>query len=286
MDYYVRGPLKFRVYEVGPDDGDVVVALHGFPQNAETWRGFANEMAQLGYRVIVPDQRGYSPQARPRRRRSYVITELVSDLRALVESLPAERVHLVGHDFGGLVAWSFADRFNEKVATLTSISTPHPRAFMSTLLKGGQLRSSWYMIFFNIPLLPEKILLANQGRMLKNFLVKTGLPVTLAENYVGKFLKDPSLLTAALNWYRALALDTTLGFKTKSIKAPTLHVVGTNDTFVSPAATEVTKKWVEGEYRFESVQGGSHWIPEERPVELAHLVRDFIEQAHVRRFDV
>lgn len=278
MDYFVREPWKFRVYDLGPPEGDVVIALHGFPQNAETWRGFANQMAAMKYRVLVPDQRGYSPEARPRSRRAYVIGELVADVRALIDSVSAERVHLVGHDWGGLVSWAFADRFADKVATLTVVSTPHPRAFTSTLLTGGQLLSSWYMLFFNLPMLPEKILLANEGRILRDFLGKTGLSASLAEAYIHRFLVDPALFTAALNWYRGMPLDISLGFKTKKITAPTLHVIGEKDTFVSKAATEATRKWVSGSYYLEWVKEGTHWIPEERPQELARLVHEFISR--------
>jgi pimeloyl-ACP methyl ester carboxylesterase len=150
--------LVFDTLVAGPPTGEPVVLLHGFPQTAACWIRVAQALAAAGYRVLAPDQRGYSPGARPAAVRAYRMPELVADVLALAEAAGAARFHLVGHDWGGAVAWALAGRHPERVATLTSVSTPHPRAFAAALLTGGQLPRSAYIGFFRIPRLPELVL--------------------------------------------------------------------------------------------------------------------------------
>jgi len=150
--------LVFDALVAGPPAGELVVLLHGFPQTAACWARVAEALAAAGYRVLAPDQRGYSPGARPAAVRAYRMPELVGDVLALAEAAGAARFHLVGHDWGGAVAWALAGRHPERVATLTSVSTPHPRAFAAALLTGGQLLRSAYIGFFAIPRLSELVL--------------------------------------------------------------------------------------------------------------------------------
>ena len=155
--------LVFDARTAGPPAGELVVLLHGFPQTAACWIRGAETLAAAGYRVLAPGQRGHSPGARPAAVRAYRMPELVADVLALAEAAGAARFHLVGHDWGGAVAWALAGRHPERVATLTSVSTPHPRAFAAALLTGGQLPHSAYIGFFRAPPLPELALRA-RGR--------------------------------------------------------------------------------------------------------------------------
>ncbi|MFJ9781054.1 alpha/beta fold hydrolase [Amycolatopsis sp. NPDC101161] len=281
MKSYSRNGLTFRVLDSGRSSAEPVVALHGFPQNSGAWLSVAADLVSSGFRVIAPDQRGYSPGARPRRRRDYVISELVKDVEALLLAGQFDRVHLVGHDWGGLVAWSLASRFPEKIATLTVVATPHPRAFVETFLFGKQLLSSWYMIFFQIPWLPEAVLRSRNGEVLRAFLVKSGLDESIARRYSEAFGKDTGLLTSAINWYRALPLDLSLGFKTGRVTVPTLYVVGECDSFVSRRAALRTDKWVSGSYLRKDLDSATHWIPEQNSSQLADAVKAFIS-SHAR----
>ena len=162
MDTFTRGDLVFDVTDSGDTDGEVVVLLHGFPQNRHEWDAVTPHLIAGGHRVLAPDQRGYSPGARPAGRRSYVQSELVDDIVALIDASGAEKVHLVGHDWGALVAWAFASRHPERLHTLTAVSVPHPKAFAWAMPR-GQILKSWYMAAFQLPALPERFLPSRRG---------------------------------------------------------------------------------------------------------------------------
>ena len=126
-------------------DGEPVVLLHGFPQHAGSWGQVAPALAEAGYRAVALDQRGYSPGARPTGRRPYVLAEAAADVLALLDALGADRAHVVGHDWGGVVGWRLAATAPDRLRTLTSVSTPHPRALVRSLLTSDQALRSWYM---------------------------------------------------------------------------------------------------------------------------------------------
>ncbi|MEP7021093.1 MAG: alpha/beta hydrolase, partial [Pseudonocardiales bacterium] len=130
MDQYRRGDLVFDVVDAGPAGAPVVILLHGFPQNSASWEQVIAQLTARGFRCLAPDQRGYSPGARPRGRWAYRILELVEDLRALVDASGADKVHLVGHDWGAAVAWIFAQRYPRRLASLSATSVPHPIALV------------------------------------------------------------------------------------------------------------------------------------------------------------
>src|SRR3954449_5563046 len=159
MDEFTRGRLTFDVTDAGTADGDVVVLLHGFPENRTSWTAVTPLLTAAGYRVLAPDQRGYSPGARPLARSAYRMQELVDDTVALVDAAGVERVHLVGHDWGGGIAWALAGAHPDRVATLTVLSTPHPAALRQAAMSTPwQLLHSSYMLFFQVPGLPERVL--------------------------------------------------------------------------------------------------------------------------------
>jgi len=148
---FSRGPLTFDVVDGGPPDGPPVILLHGFPETSASWADVVPGLHRHGFRTLAPDQRGYSRGARPKGRRSYSIAELVRDVVALADAAGAERFHLVGHDWGGIVAWHFASAHPERLLTVTSLSTPHPAAFQDSLLRSTQLLKSYYMFAFQLP---------------------------------------------------------------------------------------------------------------------------------------
>lgn len=272
MDEFTRGSLRFNVLDFGPTSGEVIVALHGFPENAGTWESVANKLSGNGYRVLAFDQRGYSPSARPKGAFAYRLSELVEDVEALIAASKAASVHLVGHDWGGVVAWALAANNSARVRSLTAVSTPHPRAFAQTFVTSKQALDSWYMLLFLLPFAPRLLLSSLDGRILRDFLVRSSLPEAAARDYAERFVQDPALATAAANWYRALPFDLGYGIKISAVSAKTLYVLGAEDPFVSKAAAAATSRWVTGEYRFELLDGASHWIPEENSESLASLI--------------
>lgn len=155
MDCFGRDGLLFDVRDSGPADGPIALLLHGFPQSAACWDQVTPLLAAAGCRVLAPHQRGYSPRARPTGRRAYRADELVADVVALVETAGGQPVHLVGHDWGAVVAWLLAAQRPELVTSLTALSVPHPAAFLRAVVSSRQALASWYMAAFQLPWLPE-----------------------------------------------------------------------------------------------------------------------------------
>ena len=267
----VRG-LVFDALIAGPPEGELVVLLHGFPQAAACWTEVAEPLAAAGYRVLAPGQRGYSPGARPAAVRAYRMRELVTDVLALATEAGATRFHLVGHDWGGAVAWALAGRHPDRVMTLTSVSTPHPRAFAAALLTGGQLLRSAYIGFFRIPRLPELVLGAGGARPLRFLLAGSGLAPARAERYA-RALAEPGALAAALAWYRA-AIPFDMGVP--RVAVPTRYVWGSGDPALGRRAATATGRWVAGPYHFDVLEGAGHWLPEHHPRVLAGLLLDHL----------
>lgn len=161
--------LSFEVIDTGPLDGPVIIALHGFPQRGSCWAGVTPLLAAAGYRVLAPDQRGYSPGARPGAIEAYRMDRLGGDVLALADAAGARSVHVLGHDWGGAVAWYLGSRHADRVRTLSVASTPHPRA-MITAMRGSQALRSYYMALFQIPKLPELLLRVRDGALLRRWL--------------------------------------------------------------------------------------------------------------------
>ncbi|MFB9732332.1 alpha/beta fold hydrolase [Ornithinimicrobium kibberense] len=260
MDTFTRDGLTFEVLDGGPEDGEVVVLLHGFPQDATAWDRVSPLLHAAGLRTLAPTQRGYSPGARPRRVTAYRISELVADVVALLDAAGVERAHVVGHDWGGGVAWALAAAHPDRVASLVVLSTPHPSALAWAFRHADQGRRSWYMLAFQLPVLPERGL----ARMLRSGgLRRTGLPDQDARRYAAR-LGRAGALRGPLNWYRAAlrpARDGRGGLRVGPVAVPTTYVWGTRDPFLGRAAAERTARHVRGDYRFVEVDAG-HWLPE------------------------
>ncbi|TMS55381.1 alpha/beta fold hydrolase [Mycobacterium sp. DBP42] len=272
MDQYRRGEFVFDVIDHGPADGPVVVLLHGFPQQNTSWEPIISLLTARGFRCLAPNQRGYSPGARPRRRRDYRGTELVEDVLALIDASGADRVHLMGHDWGAAVAWSVAGAAPEKLASLSALSVPHPIAFLRSLLTSRQGLASWYMYVNQLPWVSERLMLGRdgKGKAIARSLISSGLPSEAAERDA-RAMAEPGALTAALNWYRAMPLSRSGLGKAQSITVPTLYVWSDRDIAIKAKPARDTAKYVSGPYRFETLAGVSHWLPEEKPAEIAEM---------------
>jgi pimeloyl-ACP methyl ester carboxylesterase len=271
---HARG-LVFDVLAAGDPTGEPVLLLHGFPQTAACWTELAEVLAGAGYRALAPDQRGYSPGARPRAVRDYRMPELVADALALADRAGVGRFHLVGHDWGGAVAWHLAARHPERVATLTAVSTPHPRAFAAALRSSAQPLRSAYIAFFPAPRLPELAMGAHGMSGLRLLLARSGLGSEWVAAYAGA-LAGPGALAAALAWYRA-AGHPPCG--SRWWPSPPATCGGSGDPALGRQATEATARWVTGPYRPHVLAGAGHWLPELHAAELSGPLL-----AHLRRW--
>ncbi|HVF31570.1 MAG TPA: alpha/beta fold hydrolase [Acidimicrobiales bacterium] len=266
--------LVFDVRERGPADGEPVVLLHGYPETKESWDQVAPALADEGFRVLAPDQRGYSPGARPRGRRSYAVDRLVGDVLALVGAAGITgRFHVVGHDWGGVVAWALGGRHPERLASLTSLATPHPSAFATSLFTSSQLLRSWYVLFYQLPVLPELGTSTAIGRRaFERALVRSGLAPDRAARYASVLAAGAA--GPAVNWYRGLPFSARSTFA--PVPVPTLYVYAGADFALGRRAAELTARHVTGEYRYEVIEGASHWLPEESPAEVGALLLDHL----------
>jgi pimeloyl-ACP methyl ester carboxylesterase len=267
VNEFTRGGFTFDLDDSGPSDGQVVVLLHGYPENRTSWRALTPLLTAAGYRVLSPDQRGYSPRARPKRRRDYRITELADDVLALVDASGADKVHLVGHDWGGGVAWAFATLHPERLHTVTSLTTPHPRAMAASMVRSNQLLHSWYMLFFQLPALPE-MGFTRMEKTNRRALARSGLNDDAIERYVTP-MQEPGAARGPINWYRALPLSKPLRGK---VTVPTLYVYATKDMFLGRAAADLTGKYIDAPYSYEVIEGATHWLPEQNADTVAQLV--------------
>jgi pimeloyl-ACP methyl ester carboxylesterase len=275
MESFHNDGMRFDVSDAGPVHGRTIVLLHGFPNDRSAWEKVTPELVAAGYRVLAPDQRGYSPGAVPDRRRDYRMSRLTGDVMALADQAGVDRFDVVGHDWGAVVAYDLAARHPGRVSTVTALSAPHPGAWLLSLAFSSQALRSAYMAFFQLPMLPERLLGAGSGAYLRRLLARSGLDADHARRYAARATL-PGGLTGPLNWYRAVPLDP---HRVPPVAVPALQVRGDRDRFVTRTAAELSRRWVTGPYRSEVLTGVSHWIPEEAPRRLAHLIRQHLAAA-------
>jgi pimeloyl-ACP methyl ester carboxylesterase len=266
MERFDHDGLRFELSDRGGTEAPAVVLLHGFPADRHSWDVVADRLAGAGYRVLAPDQRGYSPGARPAGRRCYVLDALSGDVLALADQAGLRRFHVVGHDLGALVAWHLAGTAPGRVASLTAVSVPHPRAMAVAVRRGPQALRSWYVLAFQVPALPERILAWRNGALLHRMLVNSGLGAEAAARYSARAAR-PGGLTGPIGWYRALPLA--VGQVPTPVAVPTLMIWSPGDRFVSRAAAQGAAACVAGPYLFVEIPGAPHWLPEAFPDAVA-----------------
>jgi pimeloyl-ACP methyl ester carboxylesterase len=268
------GPgLVFDVLVDGPAGAPLVLLLHGFAESLHTWRAQLPALAPAGYRAVAPSQRGYSPGARPdvADTMNYHFDRLVDDAVDMVAACgyANRRFHLVGHDWGGSIAWGIADRFPDRLASLTVTSRPHPNAFNRALAMpdGDQAHRSRHHRAFLDPSAGPR-LLADDARVLRERLAASGVPAAAIAEHLAVLGNAPAM-EAALAWYRARgAIRSPLGM----INVPTLYVWGDADDTVGRAAAEGTGDFVSAPYRFEILPGVGHFVADQAPEQLNALL--------------
>lgn len=256
--------LVFTASSAGSPGDELVLFLHGFPQTRYTWRAELPAVAAAGFRGLAPDQRGYSPGARPAGIDAYRVENLVSDALAIADAADAERFHLVGHDWGGQLAWLTAALHPDRVESLAVISRPHPKAFISSLADDPEQasRSGHHRSFLRPEATDE--LLADDAARLRRLLARSGVPPVDAKAYLD-VLAERAALDAAINWYRTGRGSALRAPVIPAVTVPTLYVWGTADGSVGRIAAEATAAHVDGPYRFEPVPDIGHFVTDEAP---------------------
>jgi pimeloyl-ACP methyl ester carboxylesterase len=263
-DEVVRIPargMEFRARVAGAQ-GEGVILLHGFPVTSAMWQPLLTAAGAAGYRAVAFDQRGYSPGARPDDVESYAAAELVDDVLAVADALGFEHFHLVGHDWGSAIGWGVVLRAPERVQTWSSLSIPHPAAFLGALNDDPdqQARSAYFRLF-STPWVPEVLFTFNGLASLREG-VYAEMTSPQREEYLRVFA-EPGAISAALNYYRAIPLSRATADVSPDIERPTLFVWGNRDPAVGRSSVAAQRPYMKGPYREVELEGG-HWIVEEQ----------------------
>lgn len=258
--------IGLSVLEAGPADGRLVILLHGFPEDAQSWLAQMTALADAGLRVIAPDQRGYGESDKPRGVGAYRIDRLAGDIAALATALGQARFDVVGHDWGGVVAWYLAADEPQKVERLAILNAPHPSAMGRYMRQTpSQARRSAYIALFQLPVLPELILRAGDGAVLSRTLSRSSHPGAFPKAELARLRQGwggPGAMTAMLNWYRALRARPRRPGAVR-ILAPTLILWGVQDAFLGRGLAPTSVEFCD---RAEIVylEDATHWLHHEQ----------------------
>lgn len=265
--------LTFNAIAAGEPGAPLVLLLHGFAESMHCWDAQVEMLGDAGYRAIAPSQRGYSPAARPdvRDASNYHIDRLMVDAMAIAAAsgYGAARLHLAGHDWGGSIAWALADRYPDRIASLTILSRPHPNAFNRALQApdGEQKHRSRHHTAFLEPDAAD-VVLADDARWLRERWAANAVPVAAMEKHLA-VLGNKAAMLGALAWHRARgAIRGPLG----PIRVPTLYIWGDADDTVGRHAAEGTADFVAAPYQFESLPGGGHFVADQMPERVGELM--------------
>ncbi len=270
--------VEFHVAMAGPIDGPLVVLLHGFPEFWFAWRHQIAPLAAAGYRVVAPDQRGYGLTTKPPVIGDYLLDTLAKDVVALAASLGHEHFSLVGHDWGGIVAWQLAARFPENVERTVILNAPHPGTLLShAFWHPFQFVRSAYVGFFQVPGLPELVLKAGDHALLANTLTRSSLPGTFSADELDSYREawsQKGALTAMLNWYRAMPAAKPCHAR---IQSPLRVIWGDKDTALDQGLAERGAAMCE-DAEVIHVKGATHWVHQEEPELVSRLLLEFLHR--------
>jgi pimeloyl-ACP methyl ester carboxylesterase len=273
----VGGGVRLHYVEAG--EGPLVVLLHGFPEFWYSWRHQIGPLAQAGYHVVAPDMRGYNTSDKPAGWRAYDTPLLAGDIAGLVRSFAVERAHVVGHDWGASVAYATAMFQPQVVERLVILNAPHTERMLAGFRTWRQLRKSWYMFFFQIPRLPERIMARDDFSVAKRSLradAKEAFTDEDLERYAEAWAQ-PGALTGMINYYRAALRHNPRGalHSLRSIEAQTMVIWGMRDRHLGSELAEPSREWVPN-VRMEWIPEATHWVQHDAAARVNELLIDFL----------
>jgi len=269
--------VRLHAVEAGPPEGRLLILLHGFPEFWYGWHRHIEAFAGAGYRVLVPDQRGYNLSDKPRGVASYRLDRLAGDVIGLIDDAGRERAYLVGHDWGGAVAWWVGVNFPRRLDRLALLNIPHPYVMRRHLLHDrAQRRRSWYIFFFQLPWLPEIYLRRNDWAYGTRALTVTSRPGTFSESDLALYRQawsQPGAISAMINWYRAALRLPPARPASPRVKVPTLLLWGTGDRFLGREMAQPSIDLCDdGRLVF---LDATHWVHHEEPGEVQRRLAEF-----------
>lgn len=277
---------NIRLHCVTQGQGELVILLHGFPEYWYSWRYQIPVLARH-FKVVVPDLRGYNDSDKPAS--GYDLDTLSADIRGLIQSLGYVRAHIVGHDWGGVIAWHLAQKFPQFLNSLTILNAPHPYRFWQELVGNlDQLRRSWYILAFQIPGIPEWLIHQNLKEFVKNVFrgqaVRQGAFTAEDNQLYQAALEKPGVLSAAINYYRSsLSPQNWLqhwGRSPEPITVPTLMLWSEEDALLSQKLTEGMEELVKAPFQLKLVPSCGHWMQQEVPQTVNRELLNFLRAAH------
>jgi pimeloyl-ACP methyl ester carboxylesterase len=272
------GGVSLSCIEAGPEGGPLVILLHGFPEDAQSWGAQIAALAAAGFHVLAPDQRGYADSDKPKGVAAYGVDTLADDVIALADGLGYETFDLVGHDWGGAVAWWVALRNPERVRRLGILNAPHPVAMGQYLRRSAsQRRHSAYIAFFQLPILPELALSAGGFAALRRSLTGSSRPGAFSPATLDRYRRQwsrPGALTAMLNWYRALKIKPRAR-PSNRITTPTLMLWGAGDAFLERGLAEACAQMCD-DVRLVFLEDATHWVLHEEPQAVTAALAPFL----------
>jgi pimeloyl-ACP methyl ester carboxylesterase len=280
--------IRLHAVAAGAADSPMIILLHGFPDFWYGWHKQIELLAKAGFRVVVPDQRGYNKSDKPKKVDAYVVDELAKDIIGILDYYQRPSAIIAGHDWGAAVAWYLAMNYPERMTHLITVNVPHQAAMNQALTKPvlSQLMKSWYMFFFQIPYLPELMLSRNNFSALARTFLNTSRAGTFQENDIAEYRRawlQENALTGGINWYRAmmqfgLKNGPTQSFNhfRKRIKMPTLLLWGNQDAFLAPFLADWSMDWVD-EGKLVRFPTATHWLLFEEPDKVVQEMLQFLK---------
>ena len=274
--------IALNIAEAGPEDGPLLLLLHGFPESWYGWRHQIDPIARAGFRVVAPDQRGYGASDKPRSVASYRINHLVDDAVGLVSSFGRDQASIVGHDWGGVVAWSAIERHPDRFERAVIINAPHPAVMQGFLQKDlSQIIRSWYAIAFQLPGLPELLLKRNQFRLLERSLVSTSRPGAFDQSdleLAKAAWRQPGSIRSMVHWYRASLRTQNLPLPDPPITVPTLILWGLKDRFLGLGLARSSYAQCQ-DAAIDWFEDATHWVHHEEPERVNRLILGHLDKS-------
>ncbi len=280
--------IQFELAEIVPSNGvsdKLAICLHGFPELNYSWRYQMPLLAEQGWRVWAPNMRGYGESTRPKDRRQYALNYLIDDIGALIDAAqsehPASEVMIIAHDWGAIVAWMFAIKKTRPLTKLVIMNVPHPKVAQREIAKWRQIWRSWYILFFQLPWLPERSLLRNDAAAIKDVFLKMAVdksrfPDEVLQVYAAA-AQRPGAITAMVNYYRALLRDYDMTAQAGDgrIDIPALLIWGEEDSALNIHCCEGTEQWVP-QLTLRRLPAVSHWVQQEAPEAVNAILTEWL----------
>lgn len=269
-----------HVVEKGSKGQPVLLFLHGFPEFWYGWRHQIDYFTAKGYRVLLPDQRGYNLSSKPTESKAYQVKELASDIAQLIQAAGERQVYLVGHDWGAAVAWAMAYLYPQLIARLIIMNVPHPKVFFQTLRSDpGQMLRSWYIGFFQIPFIPEKLISLENFKMLQNSMLKSSYSGTFSTANLSQYVQawqQQNAIPSMINWYRAaVRYRNPAVMGNHKIDVPTLILWGEKDTFLKKEMARKSLSYCQ-KGKLYLIPDATHWVHHEKSQLVNELIEEFI----------